>query len=119
MLVSVGFLKMTVQNFRDLRRELPKLDAKFKFVHARMKLCAESIALFGGGERERQIVDRRFAALLQHDWVRISQKVKFRAFEGICRSQRTFRALCKSIFVLDNSHGIGLTMLHLYKLPHF
>ena len=41
-----------------------------------MKLCAESIAFFGGGERERQIVDRRFEALLKHDWQRIRRRLK-------------------------------------------
>lgn len=41
----------------------------------------------GGGERERQIVDKRFEALLAHDWVRIYANFKFQVFEDIFRSR--------------------------------
>jgi ABC-type uncharacterized transport system fused permease/ATPase subunit len=87
MLVSAVLLKLGMPDFRTMHRKLSKLDAKYKFVHVRMKLCAESIAFFGGGQRELQIVNTRFHALLEHDWERMYVNFKFQIFENIFRTQ--------------------------------
>ena len=47
MLFSVFCLKQVMPDYRFLSREGSRLDARFKFVHARVKTCAESIAFFG------------------------------------------------------------------------
>ena len=45
---------------------LSKLDAKFKRVHVRVKAHSESIAFFGGGNREWQTVNKAFEDLMEH-----------------------------------------------------
>jgi ABC-type uncharacterized transport system fused permease/ATPase subunit len=48
-------LKVAAPDYRELWRELSRLEGRFSFVHARTKSCAESVAFFGGDEREKQI----------------------------------------------------------------
>lgn len=74
-------------DYSFLAREGSRLDARFKFVHARVKTCAESIAFFGGGEREHQIVNKRFDTLMAHDWLRLKANCKFQIVEDIFRNR--------------------------------
>ena len=36
------------------------LEGKFKFEHARVRMCSESIAFFGGERRERELLNKRW-----------------------------------------------------------
>ena len=74
-------------DYSFLSREGSRLDARFKFVHARVKTCAESIAFFGGGEREHQIVNKRFDRLMAHDWLRLKANCKFQIVEDVFRNR--------------------------------
>ena len=47
-------------------REEKKLEAEFGFVHSRVRGHAESIAFFDGGERERDIADKK--VLYKKEW---------------------------------------------------
>ena len=87
MFFAVGCLKLVMPNYRDITREGSRLEAKFKFVHTRVKTCAESIAFFGGGDRELQIVNSRFHAMLEHDWKRLYANFKFQIVEDVFRSR--------------------------------
>lgn len=62
--VVTGLLQMIMPNYKAIVAETTELEGKFKFVHTRVKACAESIAFFGGDLRELVVVDRRFKALM-------------------------------------------------------
>ena len=64
------FLKKCMPDYHHIHRELSSREAKYKKVHARVKLCAESIAFFGGGERERQVAMRSFESVQELEWER-------------------------------------------------
>ena len=63
-------LKQAAPDYKQLWQKLSHLEGRFAFVHARTKSCAESIAFFGGDDREKAIVGKRFEELMQHDWLR-------------------------------------------------
>ena len=76
-------LKWVMPDFRSLWRRLSKLDSKFKRVHVRVKTCAESIAFFGGGERERQTTEIAFNNLMTHEWDRHLANFKFQLVSAV------------------------------------
>jgi hypothetical protein len=45
------------------------------------------VAFFGGGDREHQIVNKRFKALQTHDWLRLKANFKFQIVEDVFRSR--------------------------------
>eukprot|EP01047_Picozoa_sp_COSAG01_P034662 COSAG01_NODE_2613_length_7380_cov_9.901525_4_plen_88_part_00 len=48
-------------NYRKMYKDLSNnQEGKFKKIHQRVKMCSESIAFFGGGDREKQMVNERF-----------------------------------------------------------
>ena len=57
-------LQTVMPNYKQIVKESTELEGKFKYVHSRVKSCAESIAFFGGDSRELVIVDRRFKKLM-------------------------------------------------------
>jgi ABC-type uncharacterized transport system fused permease/ATPase subunit len=63
--VSTGVLRAVMPNFRLFHSKMSVLDHKFKFVHSRLKMCAESVAFFDGGGRERRIAELRFGDFME------------------------------------------------------
>ena len=49
--------------------------------------CVRVQAFFGGGDRELQIVNKRFQAMLEHDWMRLYANFKFQIVEDVFRSR--------------------------------
>ena len=47
----------------------------------------ESIAFFGGDEREKAIVGQRFEELMAHDWLRNWVNFKFRIVEDLFQAR--------------------------------
>ena len=75
MVGGIALIKVALPNFKTLVARESKLEGTFKFVHARVRTHAESIAFFGGGMRECALVSKRFDELeqvvaqrLQTDW---------------------------------------------------
>ena len=85
--LCVVILKNVMPDFRSLWRRLSKLDSKFKRVHVRVKTCAESIAFFGGGERERQTTEAAFTDLMTHEWDRHYANFKFQLVDDVFRQR--------------------------------
>ena len=85
--LCVVVLKYVMPDFRSLWRNLSKLDSKFKRVHVRVKTCAESIAFFGGGERELQTVELAFNNLMKHEWDRHLANFKFHLVDDVFRQR--------------------------------
>lgn len=68
-------------------RDLSNHEGKLKKIHARVKLCSESIAFFGGGDREKQMVNERFERYMEKDWIRHWCNFKFSIIEDLFRSR--------------------------------
>ena len=68
-------------------KDLSDHEGKLKKIHARVKLCSESIAFFGGGDREKQMVNERFDKYMAKDWVRHWCTFKFSIIEDLFRAR--------------------------------
>uniref|UniRef100_A0A0E0KXK5 ABC transporter domain-containing protein n=1 Tax=Oryza punctata TaxID=4537 RepID=A0A0E0KXK5_ORYPU len=66
MLLGLGFLRAVSPDFGHLAGQEQELEGTFRFMHSRLRTHAESIAFFGGGSREKAIVEAKFMKLLNH-----------------------------------------------------
>ena len=66
--MNTAVIKYTMPNYRKMYSDLSNQEGKFKKIHARVKLCSESIGFFGGGDREKQMVNERFDKYMEQDW---------------------------------------------------
>ncbi|XP_006653954.1 ABC transporter D family member 1 [Oryza brachyantha] len=66
MLFGLGFLRAVSPDFGHLAGQEQELKGTFRFMHSRLRTHAESIAFFGGGSREKAMVEAKFKKLLDH-----------------------------------------------------
>jgi len=66
MLLGLGFLRAVSPDFGHLSGHEQELEGTFRFMHSRLRTHAESIAFFGGGSREKAMVEAKFVKLLNH-----------------------------------------------------
>ncbi|XP_024991284.1 ABC transporter D family member 1 isoform X2 [Cynara cardunculus var. scolymus] len=66
MLLGLGFLRSVTPDFGDLGNREQELEGSFRFMHERLRTHAESVAFFGGGAREKAMIESRFNELLVH-----------------------------------------------------
>ena len=60
---SVVILKFIMPNYKSIVAEMSALEGKYKFVHSRVRTHSESIAFFGGGLREKVVVQQRYKSV--------------------------------------------------------
>ncbi|XP_039120434.1 ABC transporter D family member 1-like isoform X2 [Dioscorea cayenensis subsp. rotundata] len=77
MLLGLGFLRSVTPDFGDLASREQQLEGTFRFMHARLRTHAESIAFFGGGFREKEMIDSRFRDLVNHRKILLKKKWLF------------------------------------------
>ncbi|KAJ0976938.1 hypothetical protein J5N97_012412 [Dioscorea zingiberensis] len=77
MLLGLGFLRSVTPEFGDLASREQQLEGTFRFMHARLRTHAESIAFFGGGFREKDMIDSRFRELVNHSKILLRKKWLF------------------------------------------
>ncbi|CAL9228505.1 unnamed protein product [Arabidopsis halleri] len=104
MLLGLGFLRRVAPDFGDLAGEEQLLEGKFRFMHERLNTHAESIAFFGGGAREKAMVDAKFRALLDHSLMLLRKKWLYGILDDFVTKQ------------LPNNVTWGLSLL--YALEH-
>ncbi|KAJ4898699.1 ABC transporter D family member 1 [Raphanus sativus] len=104
MLLGLGFLRRFAPDFGDLAGEEQQLEGKFRFMHERLNTHAESIAFFGGGAREKAMVDTKFRALLDHSLMLLKKKWVYGILDDFVTKQ------------LPNNVTWGLSLL--YALEH-
>ncbi|XP_024314654.1 ABC transporter D family member 1 [Brachypodium distachyon] len=104
MLLGLGFLRAVSPDFGDLANQEQELEGSFRFMHSRLRTHAESIAFFGGGSRERAMVEARFTTLLNHSKVLLRKKWLYGIFDDFVTKQ------------LPHNVTWGLSML--YALEH-
>lgn len=59
MIVGFGFLRAITPNLGALTSKEQALEGAFRFLHSRLRTHAESVAFFGGGDREKAMVQVR------------------------------------------------------------
>ncbi|KAK9726045.1 hypothetical protein RND81_05G186600 [Saponaria officinalis] len=75
MLLGLGFLRSVTPDFGDLASEEQQLEGTFRlFMHERLRTHSESVAFFGGGAREKSMVEFKFEKLLNHSLLLIKKK---------------------------------------------
>ena len=85
--VSWTVLKLAMPDLATMHSKLSSLEHKFRFVHSRLKMSAESVAFFGGGERERVIADQRFGAFMDQRWLVDWSNFKFGFIRQVFQDQ--------------------------------
>ncbi|KMT09515.1 hypothetical protein BVRB_6g129810 [Beta vulgaris subsp. vulgaris] len=74
MLLGLGFLRSVTPDFGDLVSQEQQLEGTFRFMHERLRTHAESVAFFGGGAREKMMVESKFEKLLSHSLLLMKKK---------------------------------------------
>ncbi|KAG9444196.1 hypothetical protein H6P81_015536 [Aristolochia fimbriata] len=87
MLLGLGFLRSVTPEFGDLAGREQQLEGIFRFSHERLQTHAESIAFFGGGLRERNMVESRFRELLSHSELHLRKKWLFGVVDDFITKQ--------------------------------
>ncbi|VAH69909.1 unnamed protein product [Triticum turgidum subsp. durum] len=87
MLLGLGFLRAVSPDFGDLSNQEQELESSFRFMHSRLRTHAESIAFFGGGSRERAMVEAKFATLLNHSKILLRKRWLYGIFDDFVTKQ--------------------------------
>lgn len=87
MLLGLGFLRAVTPDFGDLISQEQQLEGIFRFMHERLCTHAESVAFFGGGAREKAMVESRFSDLLTHSQYLLRKKWLFGILDDFITKQ--------------------------------
>ncbi|MQM14516.1 hypothetical protein Taro_047449, partial [Colocasia esculenta] len=87
MLLGLGFLRSVAPEFGDLASKEQQLEGTFRFMHNRLRTHAESVAFFGGGSREKAMVDSRFRELLDHSKMLLKKKCLYGILDDFITKQ--------------------------------
>ncbi|XP_027334741.1 ABC transporter D family member 1-like isoform X1 [Abrus precatorius] len=87
MLLGLGFLRTVTPDFGDLISQEQQLEGTFRFMHERLSTHAESVAFFGGGAREKAMVESRFRELLSHSKYLLRKKWLFGILDDFITKQ--------------------------------
>ncbi|XP_058185116.1 ABC transporter D family member 1 [Rhododendron vialii] len=87
MLLGLGFLRSVAPDFGDLASREQQLEGSFRFIHERLRTHAESVAFFGGGAREKMMVESRFQELLDHSKILLKKKWLFGILDDFITKQ--------------------------------
>ncbi|CAI9109451.1 OLC1v1009273C1 [Oldenlandia corymbosa var. corymbosa] len=87
MLLGLGFLRSVTPEFGDLTSREQQLEGTFRFMHERLRTHAESVAFFGGGAREKEMVELRFRELLCHSALLLRKKWLFGILDDFITKQ--------------------------------
>ncbi|KAG4212107.1 hypothetical protein ERO13_A02G143400v2 [Gossypium hirsutum] len=87
MLLGLGLLRTATPDFGDLTSREQQLEGTFRFMHERLRTHAESIAFFGGGAREKAMVESRFRDLLDHSSLLLKKKWQFGILDDFVTKQ--------------------------------
>jgi ATP-binding cassette subfamily D (ALD) protein 3 len=66
LVIAFAFIKAVTPNFTKMSAEVQNLEGKFRGIHARTRINAESIAFYGGDEKERSIIENYFEDLVKY-----------------------------------------------------
>ncbi|XP_047326997.1 ABC transporter D family member 1-like [Impatiens glandulifera] len=87
MLLGLGFLRSVAPDFGELVSEEQQLEGTYRFMHERLQAHAESVAFFGGGAREKMVIDSRFKELINHSISLLKRKWLFNILDDFITKQ--------------------------------
>lgn len=87
MLLGLGLLRAITPEFGDLTSQEQQLEGTFRFMHERLRTHAESVAFFGGGAREKAMVETKFKELLDHSLIHLKKKWMFGILDDFITKQ--------------------------------
>ncbi|PUZ52854.1 hypothetical protein GQ55_5G006800 [Panicum hallii var. hallii] len=87
MFLGLGFLRAVSPDFGDLANQEQELEGTFRFMHSRLRTHAESIAFFGGGSREKAMIEAKFSTWLNHSKVLLRKKWLYGIFDDFVTKQ--------------------------------
>ncbi|KAL8188587.1 hypothetical protein R6Q57_029875 [Mikania cordata] len=88
MLLGLGFLRSVTPDFGDLGNREQELEGSFRlFMHERLRTHAESVAFFGGGAREKAMIEARFNEVLVHAKTLLKKKWLFGILDDFVTKQ--------------------------------
>ncbi|XP_051143944.1 ABC transporter D family member 1-like [Andrographis paniculata] len=87
MLLGLGFLRIVTPDFGDLTSREQQLEGKFRYMHERLRVHAESVAFFGGGAREKEVIESRFRELFNHSILLLKKKWLFGIIDDFVTKQ--------------------------------
>ncbi|CAK7334627.1 unnamed protein product [Dovyalis caffra] len=87
MLLGLGFLRTVTPDFGDLASREQQLEGIFRFMHERLRTHAESVAFFGGGKREKAMIESRFKELLDHSMLLLKKKWSYGILDDFVTKQ--------------------------------
>ncbi|KAI9391473.1 hypothetical protein POPTR_007G092200v4 [Populus trichocarpa] len=100
MLLGLGFLRAVTPDFGDLASQEQQFEGTFRFMHERLRTHAESVAFFGGGKREKDMIESRFRELLDHSMLLLKKKWSYGILDDFVTKQ------------LPNNVTWGLSLLY-------
>ncbi|KAA0045345.1 hypothetical protein IC582_016380 [Cucumis melo] len=87
MLLGLGFLRTAAPDFGELTSQEQQLEGTFRFMHERLRTHAESVAFFGGGSREKAMIESRFEKLVDHSLLNLKKKWMFGILDDFITKQ--------------------------------
>ena len=99
--VGFGLIRLAMPQFRKITATESKLEGTFKTQHSHVKDHCESIAFYGGGARENEIVDDKLGRLMQHTDRKLWQTWKFNLINGAIVREAPFLVQ----WILRNEYG--------------
>ncbi|KAJ0901891.1 putative ABC-type fatty-acyl-CoA transporter [Helianthus annuus] len=87
MLLGLGFLRSVTPDYGDLGNREQELEGSFRFMHERLRTHAESVAFFGGGAREKAMIESRFNEVLVHAKTLLKKKWLFGVLDDFVTKQ--------------------------------
>eukprot|EP01060_Flectonema_neradi_P032685 TRINITY_DN5245_c0_g1_i1.p1 TRINITY_DN5245_c0_g1~~TRINITY_DN5245_c0_g1_i1.p1 ORF type:complete len:1290 (+),score=243.20 TRINITY_DN5245_c0_g1_i1:78-3872(+) len=82
MVFATAAIRLSMPSFRRIIAKESELESLFKTSHSRVKHHSESIAFYGGGSREEELVNKRFSSLMVHSQKRLHESWKFDIVNG-------------------------------------
>ncbi|CAA2998788.1 ABC transporter D family member 1 [Olea europaea subsp. europaea] len=87
MLLGLGFLRSVTPDFGDLASREQQLEGTFRYMHERLRTHAESVAFFGGGAREKEMIESRYTELFNHSIFLLKKKWLFGILDDFVTKQ--------------------------------
>lgn len=87
MLLGLGFLRIVTPDFGDLTSQEQQMEGTFRYMHERLRTHAESVAFFGGGAREKEMIESKFGALFNHSMLLLKKKWLFGIIDDFITKQ--------------------------------
>lgn len=103
LVVGASVIRASLPNYRVIVEAETAQEARFKHAHQRVRTHAESIAFFGGGDREHQLASTEFRGVLALEFSRLKANFAF----GLVSHAVVREAPMLVQWLLRNAYGLS------------